>query len=225
MPSQQAPHLVAISGSYRTGGTIDTTIDAVLGAARERGATTETIRLVDEHLEFCRNCRQCTQTEGPDRGPCVIDDRLDAILQRLESADGIVLAAPVNLGDVTAITRQLMERMVGYAHWPWERVAPRVRRRPSGPPAVLATSSAAPGLLTRVLGRPLRTLAQMARLLGARPIGSLAIGPAGGKRRGISERAARHARRLGGELERRARSYAAARQDVEVARQPQVGQA
>jgi multimeric flavodoxin WrbA len=69
--------LVAIVGSYRKGGIIDTAIDEVLTAAKEEGAETVKIYLIDKHIEFCTNCRTCTQQEGLERGKCIIQDDMD----------------------------------------------------------------------------------------------------------------------------------------------------
>src|ERR1700692_1382347 len=104
---------VAIGGSYRRRGTVDTAVAAVLEGARLRGAETHTIYLAEQHLKFCTNCRTCVQTPGPVRGKCPLDDDLEGIVSEIESADAIVLGSPVNCGNVTAIFRQFMERMMG----------------------------------------------------------------------------------------------------------------
>src|ERR1035438_8317769 len=79
--------VVAIVGSYRKGGAIDNAVEAVLEGAREKGAQTRTIYLTDQHLEFCTNCRKCTQPPGAERGQCAQQDDLEAILKEIEAAD------------------------------------------------------------------------------------------------------------------------------------------
>ena len=64
--------ITAIVGSYRKDGIIDTAIDEFLASAREEGAEVEKIYLIDKHIEFCTNCRTCTQQDGERRGQCVI---------------------------------------------------------------------------------------------------------------------------------------------------------
>ena len=59
--------VVGIVGSYRKGGIIDNAVSSVLDGAQECGAETKKIYLLDKHIEFCANCRTCTQEEG-DRG-------------------------------------------------------------------------------------------------------------------------------------------------------------
>jgi hypothetical protein len=45
-------------------------VAAVLEGARLRGAETHTIRLREQHLKFCTNCRTCVYAPGPERGKC-----------------------------------------------------------------------------------------------------------------------------------------------------------
>jgi len=169
--------IVAITGSYRNGGITDSAVEAVLAGAREDGAETSTIRLLDRHIEFCTNCRACTQEAGPRRGACPLQDDLAAILAEVEAADAIVLAAPVNFYNVTAVFRRFLERLVGYAHWPWGRMAgPTFRGGRARRKAVLVSSTAAPGfLLPFATGAP-RALKIAAKVLGARSVGNLWIG-------------------------------------------------
>ncbi|MEM7201688.1 MAG: flavodoxin family protein [Planctomycetota bacterium] len=196
---RESAHIVALMGSYRRDGTVDRTVKEILSAAQAQGATTTKLDLIDHDVQFCTNCRSCCQEPGPERGRCVLDDDADAILSALERADGVILAAPVNCGDVNARTRQLFERMISLVYWPWGRPGPKPRRRPHTP-ALLVTSSAAPAVLTRLLRTPLRTLGHMAELLGARPTDRLVVGLAGGRdpelRPRTRRRAQRAARRL-----------------------------
>lgn len=111
--------VVAIVGSYRRGGITDQAIDAVLEGARENGAQTEKIYLIEQQIEFCRNCRMCTQIDGPARGECVHQDDLESVLRRVEDATAVVLGSPVNYYNVTAVFRRFMERLIGYTYWPW----------------------------------------------------------------------------------------------------------
>ena len=202
------PHVVALMGSYRDGGAIDEAIAVILEGAREEGARTDVIRLKDMDVEFCTNCRVCTHTPGLARGTCLIHDDQDQILRSLDGADAIVLGAPVNFGDVNALTRRLLERMVGYAYWPEGAKAPALRDEATNKPAVLVSASAAPAIMTRTLMKPIRTLKQMAKLLHARPTGTLVLGFAGAGR-GLTKRQIKRARRLGWRLSHQAAKHPA----------------
>ena len=63
--------LTAIVGSYRKDGVINRVVDEILSSAREQGAQTNKIFLIDKHIEFCTNCRSCTQEKDLVRGECV----------------------------------------------------------------------------------------------------------------------------------------------------------
>jgi multimeric flavodoxin WrbA len=193
--------VTAIVGTYRKGGVIDTAVDEMLAAASEGGAVVEKIYLIDRHIEFCTNCRACTQQEGERHGECSIADDMAAILDVVERSDAIVLASPMNFGTVTAIMKRFIERLVCYAWWPWGTGAPKLRNRRKDKRAVVVASSAAPGLLARLVTRMTGLLKQSAGILGARTIGVLFIGFAAMQQsQELSDRTRRKARRLGKKL-------------------------
>jgi len=171
-----AVKVVAVTGSYRSGGTVEAAVAAVLEGARAAGAETSTIRLLDQHIEFCTNCRACTQAAGERRGGCAQNDDMAAILGRIEAADAIVLAAPVNFYNVTALFRRFLERLACYAYWPWGAHGPVFRTKVLGKRAVLVTASAAPGFLLPFFTGAPRALKLAAKVLGAKPIGRLWLG-------------------------------------------------
>ena len=168
--------VVAITGSYCPGGIIDSAVEAILEGAREKGAVTHTVRLTDQHIEFCTNCRQCTQAPGAERGKCALQDDLEPILAEIEAADAIVLGSPVNYGNVTAVFRRFMERLIGCAYWPWDQAMPKVRRKTPPRKAVLVASSAMPGFLIPLLSGAASALRTTAKMVAARPVGCLWIG-------------------------------------------------
>lgn len=168
--------VVAIVGSYRKGGAIDSAVDAVLDGAREKGAETSKIYLMEKHIEFCRNCRACTQEPGEERSRCSIEDDLESILTEIEAADAVVLAAPVNYWNVTAIFRCFLERLLGYVYWPWGKASPRGRSKKFPRKAALISSSAMPGfLLPWATGAP-GALKVAAKSLGAKPVARMWLG-------------------------------------------------
>ena len=193
--------VVAVLGTYRKGGTLDAAVEAILEGARERRATTSTIYLTDKHLEFCANCRQCTQSPGPERGKCKKDDDLDAILGEIEAADAVVLASPVNCGNATAIFRCFMERLIGCSYWPWGQLAPESRSHIHTLKAALVATSAMPGFLIPFATGTKTALRTAAQILGAKPVAGLWIGLAAGRPdHQPSPRVLARARRIGRKL-------------------------
>jgi multimeric flavodoxin WrbA len=174
-------NIVAIIGSYRKDGVTNSAVEAILAGAREKGARTNIIYLTEQHIEFCTNCRRCSQTPGSDRGICPQNDDLQSILKQIESADGLVLSSPVNCGNVTAIFRRFMERLMGFAYWPWGQPSPSTRRKSRNINAVLVSASAMPALVMPLFTGAARALKQTAAVLGARVIGTQWIGLAAQK--------------------------------------------
>lgn len=168
--------VTAIVGSYRKGGMVDQAVDHLLAAAAEAGGVVKKIYLVDTQIEFCTNCRLCTQSEGAARGICRIADQMSNLLVELEASDAIVLASSVNFGTVTAVMKRFIERLVCYAYWPWGRPAPKVRKSQLFRNAVVVASSAAPAFLARFMTPVVKLLKQAAGLLGARTVGVLFVG-------------------------------------------------
>jgi len=194
--------VVAIVGSYRKGGTTDTAVEAILEGAREKGAETQTIYLVLEHLEFCTNCRRCTQEPGAERGKCPHQDGLESILAKIKEADAVVLGSPVNHGNVTAISRVFLERLGGFCYWPWGAHAPvpRSQRRPRK--AALVSSCAMPGgFFIPLFTGAASALRRTAQMLGAKPTGHLWIGLAAQRQHNpLSERNRERAKAIGRRL-------------------------
>lgn len=196
-----AKKIVGIVGSYRKDGIIDLLVDEVLAGAETGGAETEKVYLADEQIEFCRNCRKCTQQPGDQPGECVIDDGFAALLAKCREADGLVLGAPVNFFNINALTRRFMERLVCFAYWPWGTNVPKTRKTATGPRAVVVTSSAMPAFLGRIFTGAPRALKITAKTMGAKVVASLFIGMiAQHEQPTLPAKAAKKARRAGEKL-------------------------
>jgi hypothetical protein len=188
-------------GSYRKGGTIDSAVEAVLMGAREKGAVTQTIHLMDEPIEFCTNCRKCTQKPGEERGHCEQHDGLESALMSIESASAVVLASPVNYYNVTALYRRFLERSIGYTYWPWGQNSPTLRNCKPRMKAVLVASAGMPGFLIPLVTGAAKALRLSAKMLGAKPVAKLWIGLAAGEpHHALSNRTRERARRIGSKL-------------------------
>lgn len=169
--------LLAINGSYRDDGATDQAVTIMTEAARAAGAEVETILLRDYPIEFCLNCRECTQQPGTTPGTCVHDDGMQALIDKIEAADGYILAAPTNFGSVTALFKRFMERLVPYAYWPWEANYPSFRKAGvARKKALLVSSSAAPGVFGRWLFGSTKQLRMTANTIGADSVGVLFTG-------------------------------------------------
>ncbi len=139
--------IIAVVGTYRKGHTIDNAVDEVLNSAKANGAETEKIYLIDKNIQYCTNCRVCMETPGEKRGECPIKDDMNERLDKIDAADGVVLAAPVNCYNVTAVTRTFIERLGPYTYWPWGAGMPKSRIKNLTKKAAVITSTAAPAIV------------------------------------------------------------------------------
>jgi multimeric flavodoxin WrbA len=101
--------ILGISGSPRKdGNTVQLLKEALGAAAEEEEATTELISLVGKDIKPCDGCRTCRTTKE-----CHVKDDLQALLDKMVEADGIILATPVYYGSATPQIKALMDR-AGY---------------------------------------------------------------------------------------------------------------
>jgi NAD(P)H-dependent FMN reductase len=169
--------IVAVVGTYRKGGVIDTAVDEILKGAHSAGAQTSKILLIDKNIEFCTNCRDCMQQPGSERGACRHHDDMVSILDQLESADALVIASPINFYNVTAVTRKFLERLTVYGYWPWGGTSPKFRIAKPTKKAVIVIASAAPAFIGKFFFRPaLTALKSVAKCLGAKVVKRLYFG-------------------------------------------------
>lgn len=192
--------VVGIVGSYRKNGVIDSVVTSILEGAAQQGAQTQKIYLQDRQIEFCTNCRMCMQEPGTERGKCALADDMDSILQEIESADSLVIGAPVNFGNINALTRRFLERCVCYGYWPWNVGSPKLRNPKTRKKSVLVSSSGAPGFMGRLLTGALGALKDLSKMLGAKPVGVLWVGLVNQKDMQLSDRIRRRAKQLGQKL-------------------------
>jgi NAD(P)H-dependent FMN reductase len=197
----QAKRLLCISGSYRSGGIMDGALDIAAEEATRRGWAVERVRLIEKHIEFCRNCRSCTQVTGGQRGVCPIEDDMAGLLEAVDRSDAVILASPTNFFEVTAVTRKFLERLVGVGYWPWGQYSPKWRDKSPVRRAVLMTSSAMPAIMARFFVRSMKSLRDMAKCLRGKVVDRVYLGPVALHATDpLSERGRRRVRRAMGRL-------------------------
>jgi len=169
--------ILAINGSYRDDGVTDKTVEVLKQTLEAAGEQVEVVLLRDYPIEFCLNCRECTQQPGEEPGKCVQHDGMQELINKIESADAYILASPTNFGSVTAVFKRFMERLVVYAYWPWDMHAPQYRKKDvKKKMALLVSSSAAPGFMARLAYGTHRQLKATAKVIGAEPVATIFTG-------------------------------------------------
>jgi len=169
--------ILAINGSYRDDGITDQAVNLLAQTLRDNGAEVEVVLLRECHIEFCLNCRECTQQPGDAPGICVQHDGMQALVDKIEQADAYIFAAPTNFGSVTALFKRFMERLVVYGYWPWGAHAPEFRKaKLPKKKAILVSSCAAPGFIGRWIYGTHKQLNITAKTVGAKAVAMLFTG-------------------------------------------------
>ena len=83
----------------------------VLEGAEAEGAQTETVALKGDTVLPCRACDACHK-----KGRCVQEDDFEAIKEKILGADGLVLASPNYIFNVSAQMKAFMDRCCGVIH-------------------------------------------------------------------------------------------------------------
>ncbi|MBF0619318.1 MAG: flavodoxin family protein [Candidatus Omnitrophica bacterium] len=100
--------VVAFNGSARREGNTSILIKAVFAELQKEGIETELVNLSGKPLRGCMACYGCFQNKNK---RCVVEDDLvnDAIAKMI-AADGIILASPVYVADVSSEMKALIDR-------------------------------------------------------------------------------------------------------------------
>lgn len=99
--------VVAINGSARKGGNTSILINLVLNELQKEDIETETFSLSGKKISGCRACFKCFQNKD---GHCSIDDDLNALMDKIFTADGIILGSPTYFTDVSTEMKGLIDR-------------------------------------------------------------------------------------------------------------------
>lgn len=99
--------VLIISASPRKGGNSDILCDRFAMGATESGHKAEKIFLADKNIGYCRGCGVCNNTRK-----CVQKDDMAEILDKMVSADVIVLATPVYFYSVDGQMKTFIDRTV-----------------------------------------------------------------------------------------------------------------
>lgn len=100
--------VVAFNGSPRRNGNTKKVMDVVLGILEEQGIVTELIHIDNEGLSNCTGCMQCYHRRNKQ---CVLTDKLNSYIAKIEEADGLLLGSPTYFADVTISMKTFIDRV------------------------------------------------------------------------------------------------------------------
>jgi multimeric flavodoxin WrbA len=106
--SQAHTKVVALNGSARKDGNTSILLRYVLKELENEGIETELIELSGAKIHGCLSCRECSKKK--DHRCSQTGDIGNALIEKMEQADGILLGSPTYVADISPEIKALMDR-------------------------------------------------------------------------------------------------------------------
>jgi len=100
--------VVAFNGSARKDGNTTKLVEYVFEELEKEGISTELVQLAGKHPHGCIACYQCFKRK--DRRCAVESDCINECIEKMEAADGIILASPTYFADLSTELKALIDR-------------------------------------------------------------------------------------------------------------------
>jgi multimeric flavodoxin WrbA len=100
--------VVAFNGSARKDGNTARLVREVFGRLEAAGIETELVQLAGQSVHGCSACYQCYTNQ--DQRCAYDDDCINTCIAKMREAQGVILASPVYVADVTPEIKCLMDR-------------------------------------------------------------------------------------------------------------------
>lgn len=100
--------VVAFNGSARPDGNCTLLLKEVFSRLEQHDIQTELVLLSQKKIKPCTACYKCL--ENKDRRCAIQDDDLNACIAKMMNVQGIILASPTYIGDVSSVTKALIDR-------------------------------------------------------------------------------------------------------------------
>ena len=100
--------VVAFNGSARKDGNTAILLKRVLKVLEAEGFETELLQLAGEQIRGCTACRTCFETKNQ---RCIIEgDKVNAYIQKMVEADGVILGSPTYFSMMSPEMKALIDR-------------------------------------------------------------------------------------------------------------------
>ncbi len=97
--------IVIFNGSPRMDGNTATILNIIAKGAQDNGAAVKTYTLFKMKFMACQSCFSCRLTDD-----CAINDELHAALQKVKTADAIVVGSPIYMMQMTGPVKNMYDR-------------------------------------------------------------------------------------------------------------------
>jgi NAD(P)H-dependent FMN reductase len=101
-------NILGIVGSARRWGNSELMVRQVLQGARADDNTVQMLRLTSLRLDSCTGCMRCVIGDKP----CPIDDDMAWLIDTVQAADALVLAAPTHFLGPAAVVKLVLDRLL-----------------------------------------------------------------------------------------------------------------
>ncbi len=100
--------VVAFNGSARKDGNTTMLVNYVFAELEKEGIETELVQLAGKHPHGCIACYQCFKKKNR---RCAVDiDCINECIEKMEAADGIILASPTYFADLSPEIKAVIDR-------------------------------------------------------------------------------------------------------------------
>jgi len=97
----------AINGSPHKTGNTYSALNVIAEQLDIEGIDTDIITIGHKSIQGCTACNACMKNKNE---RCIIDDDVNALIQNMKMADGIILGSPVHYADVSAALKAALDR-------------------------------------------------------------------------------------------------------------------
>lgn len=99
--------VIGFNGSPRKEGNTFAAIRTVFGELEKEGIETEVLQLGSSNIRGCRACYKCFETKDK---RCIQKDDLNGFVEKMVSADGIIIGSPTYFANVSSEVKALIDR-------------------------------------------------------------------------------------------------------------------
>lgn len=102
--------MLGISGSPRRNGNVSAFMALLIEMAAEKGWETETVNLTSMNIKHCIHCNFCVSRQK-DKKYCSLNDDAQAIFEKIEQTDILILASPVYFMRTSGMMATFIDRL------------------------------------------------------------------------------------------------------------------
>ena len=128
--------IIGYNASPRKNGNTAWAVSKILDGAKEQGASVEIWHACELEINPCRGCLSCVKSDK-----CCLADDMQKIYATLKDADGLVLGAPIYMGQMSAQAKLFTDRLFAQIT---PRFSPRFKEENAGKKLVLVFTQGNP---------------------------------------------------------------------------------